>query len=268
MIPYFQFIQFHIGPIPINIWGSMVALGIIVGLTVSSKEAKRRGLDVQVFLDMAFWSLFAALIGSRVLYVVTQWEFYSEDFLGVFRIWEGGMAITGGFFGAVLAGYLFLKKKKLNILQYVDVAIFGLPVGLFIGRIGCFLIYDHPGIATNFFLGQKAIDGIIRHNHGLYLSINGFILAVVFFILWKKNSDRPDGFYPAVFLIWYGMIRFILDFFRAYELAGFTDSRLLGLTTAQYIAVIMFVGGLTLWYSVVRKNLQEHAKREKTKNNT
>lgn len=252
MIPYFTVELFYLGPVPIRIWGLLVAAGILIGLFVSVWAAKKRGLDSERLIDMAFWVVLSSLVGGRLVHILLHLQRYIDDPVAIFKIWQGGMTVTGGFIGAALAAWLYLRAKKLSFLEYGDAAIFGLPVGLWIGRLGCFFVYDHPGTVTSFFLGQHYADGLIRHNHGLYLSINGLLLAVAFFILLKQKLNRPNGFYIAFFLVWYGVVRFILDFFRAYDLPV-TDPRYLGLTVAQYTAILMVALGGYLWYFIYRK---------------
>lgn len=252
MIPYFQWTKFYIGPIPINVWGLMVAIGIVLGLWVAVRVAKQKGLDPQIMLDLGFWSVVAALVGARILYVLSEIQTYRTNPIDVFKVWEGGMSISGGFIGAVIAALVFARIKKMPLLKYVEAALIGLPLGLGCGRIGCFLIHDHPGTPTSSFLGQEYADGIVRFNHGLLLSINGFVMALVFWILWKRNPNRKKGFFTIIFLAWYGVMRFVLDFFRAYDLPN-SDARIAGLTWAQYIAVVMVAGAVVLWYGVYRK---------------
>ena len=120
-----------------------------------------------------------------------------------------------------------------------------MPVGLWIGRIGCFLIHDHPGTATDFALGVEYPDGVVRHDHGLYLSINGLLMAIVFFILARK--ERPTGFYIGLFSIWYGVVRFTLDYWRI------GDVRYAGLTPAQYFSIALAVFGMWLLYRIKKQ---------------
>jgi len=136
-----------------------------------------------------------------------------------------------------------LRRKKVDVYAYVDTAMFGLPLGLFIGRIGCFLIHDHPGTLTDFALGVKYPDGV-RHDHGLYLSINGLILFLLF--LWLARKQVKTGTYLIVFLGWYGVMRFFLDFLRATD-GAIVDTRYLGLTPAQYASLVMVALGLWIW---------------------
>ncbi|MBI2411299.1 MAG: prolipoprotein diacylglyceryl transferase [Candidatus Kerfeldbacteria bacterium] len=251
MLPYFQWVQFSLGPLTIHIWGLMVALGIIAGFAVARYAARVRGLDQGVVADLAFWVILASFIGGRLVFVFSEFSYYVHHLLEIFKIWKGGMSISGGFIGAALAGWFVLHRRQLSFFEYADVCVFGLPLGMAIGRLGCFFIFDHPGTPTTFFLGQKYIDGIVRHNHGLYLSIDGLILAMIFFFLWLTRPQRNPGFYSIFFLFFYGITRFVLDFWRATDLP-FSDTRFFHLTVAQYLSLVMVVFGAVLWYALYR----------------
>lgn len=248
MIPYVQWEQFSVGPLTIQVWGLFVALGMAVGLAIAVWCARQRQLNPNHIMDMGFWIVLSSMIFSRVLYVLTEWQTYSENPFDVFRIWEGGLSITGGFLGAVIAALIYTRRKQISFWEYGECCVFGLPIGLFIGRIGCFLIYDHPGTPTSFILGQTYLDGIVRHNHGLYLSIQGLVIAVLFFVLYIRNRKRGRGFYSSLFLIVYGVSRFILDFWRATDLP-FADARYWHLTVAQYVSIVMVAAGVWIWYN-------------------
>ncbi len=242
MIPYIQFTVFSIGPIPLQVWGFMVALGIFAGTFVATRMARKRGQDESIIWDVAFWSVIGAFLVARLFHVFYEPVFYFAKPLEIFQIWHGGFSVMGGFLGAAIFGVLYLRKKQVDVMAYVDTTIFGLPLGLGIGRIGCFLIHDHPGTLTNFVLGVRYPDGI-RHDHGLYLSLNGFLLFLVF--LWLARKNATHGTYLMVFLLWYGVVRFILDFFRATD-GTIVDVRYGALTPAQYSSLVMIAGGIWL----------------------
>ncbi len=237
MIPYVEWTQFHIGPLTLYVWGLFVALGFIIGGFVSARFAKSQGLKEKIIYDLLIWVILAGIIGGRLGYIF----FYDasevlENPAAIFAIWNGGMSVFGGLIGALITAILYLKKKKVDVFRYAEASLFGLPIGLWIGRIGCFLIHDHPGTATDFALGVEYPDGVIRHDHGLYLSLNGLAMAIVFF--WLARKKRPLGIYISVFMIWYGIVRFILDFYRINEV------KYAGLTPGQYLAACLFVAGL------------------------
>ena len=246
MIPYIELTTFHIGPIPMQVWGLLVAAGILVGLLVSARRAKRLGLDKKHVYEAASWIIIAALLGGRLVYsFIYDISTTIQDPLNVIRVWDGGASIIGGFLGALIAAIWYFRKHGLDVWAYSDATIFGLPIGLFIGRIGCFLIHDHPGTLTDFVLGVQYPDGAVRHDHGLYLAINGLVLAIIFAVM--SRFKMPKGMYMAVFAAWYGCVRFWLDFTRV------IDTTYLGLTPAQYASIGLFVAGLAGIYIFLRR---------------
>ena len=250
MIPWFQYQTINAGFLKLNVWGILVSLGFLVGMVVVYFELKKKKLDASRVYDLAFWIILFALVGSRMLYVLENISVYLSSPFDILKLWQGGMSVYGGFIGATLAAVIYLKRHKLDFWQYADAVIFGLPLGLFIGRLGCFLIHDHPGVKTNFFLGVAYPDGV-RYDLGLCLSINGLILFLFFLILHRR--EWFSGFYVATFAIWYGVARFFLDFLRARDLIG-TDPRYFGLTLAQYLSIVLFATGCMLFYKLKTKN--------------
>jgi phosphatidylglycerol---prolipoprotein diacylglyceryl transferase len=238
MIPYFQFTTISLAGISIQVWGTFVAIGLLIGMWTSARFAKRRGLDAEHIYDAAFWIFLTSFIGARIVHILFyDLNFYASNPEEIIAIWHGGFSVIGGFVGAIAAFVMYTKRKRLNWRSYVDPFIYGLPLGLGIGRIGCFLIHDHPGTATDFFLGVKNQSGVgAFHDHGLYLSVNAFVLAFVFYVLAKK--PRSAGFFAQVFLIWYGIVRFTLDFWRT------VDATYFGVTPAQYVSFAMAVTGI------------------------
>jgi len=243
MLPYFSLVTIPLGPITIQVWGLLVALGIMAGALVSERFAKKRGISSRFFWDMVFWMLIGAFVGARLFFVAayTPAHFFSHP-LEVFALWQGGWSMMGGYLGAAVVAIFFFVRKHLPFLATADAFIFGLPLGIGIGRLGCFLIHDHPGTPTHFFLGVLYPDGIIRHDHGFYLSLIGFVVFLLFWIM--KKYPRKGGDFVMTFLAIEGVSRFFLDFLRT------TDTRYLGLTPAQYLGMIFF--GLAVWLFVKR----------------
>ena len=247
MIPYFELTAIYLGPIPLYTWGFFVALGILVGLFVAGRRATALGLSKTLVYDLGTYVIVGALVGARLMHsFVYAWSDTIQDPFELFRVWHGGFSVTGGFLGALLVGVWYLRRQGVDVWRYADATLFGLPIGLGIGRIGCFLIHDHPGTATDFALAVQYPDGTSRHDHGLYLAINGFVLAFVFWLMSRRSW--PTGTYLAVFGIWYGVVRFWLDFYRA------ADTTYWGLTPAQYVSAGFVVAGLVgVWY-LIRKH--------------
>ena len=259
MIPYIGLTTIHLGPIPIQVWGTFVALGIAVGLWVAGKRGEKLGLEKKLIYDLGTYAVLGGILGARIMHSwVYEFSATVQDPLEFFRVWHGGFSITGGFLGALAVGFWYLKKKRVNVWRYVDATLFGLPIGLAVGRIGCFLIHDHPGTVTDFALAVQYEDGPTRHDHGLYLSINGFLMMFVFWAM--SRYKLPVGMYLAVFGVWYGAVRFWLDFYRA------VDARYFGLTPAQYVGLAMMVAGIWgLWHILRHKETRDKIRQQFTK---
>lgn len=243
MIPFFQWTHFSLFSIPIQVWGLMVALGFLIGAKVAESHLKRLKLEEKVVGEMLGWMALSAIIFSRLFHVLFyEPESYLAQPAEIFRIWEGGMSIYGGILAATVTAVLMLRRRKLDVWKYADAIIFGLPIGLAIGRLGCFFIHDHPGTATDFFLGIKYPDGTTRHDLGLYESLSSLALFLFFLVLYKKRVQQ--GWYLATFALWYGATRFFMDFLRV------IDTRYLGLTPAQYLSIALFIFGIVCAFRI------------------
>jgi len=244
MIPWFQFTSFQIGFVTIQVWGLFVAMGILVATWVAARRLERHGIHAEEMWNFSFWVIVSAMIGARIFHMVYEPALFLAQPLEFFRVWHGGFSEMGGFLGALIPTYFFWKKHKTNFLVMADCAAFALPLGFGVGRIGCFLIHDHPGTLTHFMLGVKYPDGI-RHDHGLYLAIEGFLLFLLFVLLDKKQA-RPGTFVIAFFAL-HGIVRFFLDFLRI------NDVRYAFLTPAQFTAVGMVIGAGVFWNQFASK---------------
>jgi len=249
MIPFFEFEKIMVGSITIHVWGLMVALGTGVATFYAYKLAGRYLLSQAIVLDMTIWILAGAFIGARLFYAI----FYEPAYFmahpeNIIKIWQGGLASSGGFIGALSAIYLFAKARKLkfnDLLPYFDILAVSLWLGWGIGRIGCFLTHLHPGKITNFFLAVNYPGGA-RFDLGLYESIVGFIIFTIFAIMFKRLIKKRWGLVALYSAASYLIIRFFLDFLRALpeEYPG-GDVRYWALTPAQW-AALAALGGLGL----------------------
>lgn len=245
MIPYFQVTKFNFGFFYLQMWGTFAALGFLAGIIAAYLKARKRGIVADQILDISFWIILSSFLGARLFYVVGNIKFFLENPIEVLKIWDGGLVFYGGFFGAVIAFFIFVKLKKIFFWDLAEPIVFSLPLGLFMGRIGCFLIHDHIGKITNVPWGIKYLDGTIRHETSLYESLSSLLLFIIFLILSRFSWSNKKGFFTTFFMLWYGATRFITDFFRADDLP-FSDSRWFGLTFAQYLSLLLFIIGLYL----------------------
>lgn len=251
MIPYFTLTRIPLGPLTIQVWGLFVAIGLAVAAAYAARLAVRAKLDKSAMLDFALAIIVAALVGSRVFYVLAYDPgILTSDPLEALRVWHGGFSSFGGFIGAAVAAVWFAKKRHINFTRYGDIAAYVLPLGYGIGRIGCFLIHDHLGVLCPMCaLAVQFPDGA-RLDHGLLLSLTGFGIFAVFVAV-RRFSRREPGAgsmtYLPLFMLLYGCVRFVLDFFRARDLA-IVDAHYFGLTPAQYGCLALVAGGIALFF--------------------
>ena len=257
MIPYFQWQSFGVGPVVIQVWGLFVALGMLLGLYLSYRQALRRGLDAQAMSDAASWALLWAIVGGRLLYVLAYDIGLLAEPLSIFRIWDGGMSALGGFLGGGLSFFVFCRRRCLPALDYLNAAAYGLPWGYAVGRIGCFLIHDHPGIASGAWLAVN-FPGGPRLDLGLFHAFLGLAIGLAFWRLEKAAAGRPVP-YLALFLIIYGFGRLALDFLRSWDPAV-SDARLWGLTPAQILSLPMVFAGSWLLDNPPHRTVWQKAK--------
>lgn len=247
MIPYFEWKTFDFGPLTLQVWGMWVAFGMLLSLFILQKIAKKFNLDSQKMLDVSVWMIVSGIIFSR-LFVVLFYDptFYFSHPLEIIKVWNGGLSSFGGLFGAVVAFFVFAKRKaipKINWIKMADALSFSALFGWILGRIGCLFIHDHIGRPCDCFLAVKFPDGP-RLEMALLEILALLPLALLFFFSHKKQ--KPVGWFTSVLFVYYGLMRFILDFFRATDIAG-ADARYFGLTPGQYSAILLVGVGMWLW---------------------
>lgn len=248
MIPFFGLMSFHLGPLTIQVWGLCVAAGIVAALLFFSSQAKKKGLNPERVLDISVPVLIGAFVMARVVHVLFyDGAFYRANPGEIVAVWHGGLSSLGGFIGATLGALWFMRRRKLSradFLPYLDLGVLSLWLGWGIGRIGCFLIHDHPGTLTHFIGGVRYPDGV-RHDLGLYESVLGFSLFIVFYAFQDRLTKKGRGVLAAVSILCYGVVRFGLDFLRT------IDIRYFGLTPAQW-GMGLVVIALTWWLTFGR----------------
>jgi len=239
-MPYFSFEKIQIGSITIYVLGLFIALGFLISFIFVLKKNK---VDRNLILDSFTWLLVGAIIGLRLGYVLQYLDEFSNP-IDIFKVWEGGMTFHGGLLGLLIAGILFAKIKKISFKKFLSIAdqfsLFA-PLGIAIGRIGCFLVNGHQGSLA--FWGIVWPDGTIRHNVALYLIIANLI---IFLILKLSKFHKPGSLFFS-FLILYSISRFFLDFTRSTGTI-LSDPRYYGLSTAQWLSIIIILGIIVIRY--------------------
>jgi phosphatidylglycerol---prolipoprotein diacylglyceryl transferase len=152
--------RIRIGPLAISPHGIGIAVGYLAGAWWMVREGRKRGLDDEKVGSLVLWALVGAIVGARFFYVLGHLEDY-DSFGEMIAIWEGGISLVGGIFGAVLLAYPFMRRYGYRFFQVMDSAAIGLAFGIMVGRIGDLVIGDHLGKPTDFFLGWAYRGGIL-----------------------------------------------------------------------------------------------------------
>lgn len=200
-----------IGGIHIYLFGLTIALGMLVGYFVATKEITRKRLDEDIFSTLSLYVIVFSIIGARLYYVsVFDPEFYFSNPIQIFMLRNGGLSIQGGIIGGVLAGLIYLKHKNSNFKDYADAFVPGLAIGQFIGRIGC----DVFGIPMNgIYPWGKLINGTLLHPVQIYEALLDLIL---FAWLWvRRDNIKFKGQLFVEYIILFGIIRGLIEFFRS-----------------------------------------------------
>jgi phosphatidylglycerol---prolipoprotein diacylglyceryl transferase len=229
-------ILFHIGSLPIRSYGLMMAIAFLVGIWVARRRAVARGYDPDVIIDLSVVVIIVSILGARLAYVLVRWPHYVNDIAGIFRIWEGGLALYGGVIAGTVAGLWFFHRRGINIWAGADIVAPSLALGVAIGRIGCFLNGCCFGNACEApwgvvfppdSLAGMTSPGVHVHPTELYESA---LALLIFAILIAVDRRRHfDGFLLWLFVLLLAVARFFIDPLRHYD----TESIALSLGSFQ-----------------------------------
>jgi len=241
-----------IGPVDLYWYGAMYAISFLLIDYLMKREVVRdTTLELNVsFIDqIVFISIVSVIIGGRLGYVLFyNIEYYAENFNKIFYIWEGGMSFHGALVG-VYVGLLFLSiTNKIKFFKLSDFLVTFIPIGLFLGRIGNFINSELYGSPTNTSWGVvfPMIDSVPRHPSMLYEAfLEGIVLYLILFFF--KKTKPSTGILTAIFLIFYSVFRFCVEFVRVPDQhIGYIYST--WLTTGMILCVPMFFIGMLIYY--------------------
>jgi phosphatidylglycerol---prolipoprotein diacylglyceryl transferase len=212
-------IMFKLGSLSIHTYGFFLALGMLAGIFMARVEARRYQLDPDKIMDLCFYIVIAAIVGSRLFYVLTYPDLYISEPIEIFKIWNGGLVFYGGFIGAAIVVIIYLKLYQLPLGKISDIAGVAMPLGHFFGRIGCFFagccygkICPMPWAVTFRNPDSLAPLNIPLHPTQLYESAAN--LMVFFIMLACRPYKRFDGQLFLIYIALYGINRSIIEMFR------------------------------------------------------
>ena len=253
---------FTIFGIDIQWYSILILIGIVIGLILLEKEAKKFKYPKDLIFNICFWAIIMGIIGARLYYVIFNFSYYSNNLLEIFAIWNGGLAIHGGIIAGVLTVLFFAKKYHLNFLKLLDMAAPSLILAQAIGRWGNFFNGEAHGIATthtelkNLLIPEFVIDGMniggVYYLPTFYFESLWCLLGFIILLIIRRLKYIKVGATTCIYLMWYSLGRFFIVAWR-------TDSLMIGgFKVAQIISIILFITGLVYLIYLSRKGKYEN----------
>jgi phosphatidylglycerol:prolipoprotein diacylglycerol transferase len=245
-------------------YGVLVAAAFLTGILWATRRARRAGLPTFPFFEMGIYGGVACIIGARFLYVLTEWPHFSKHPGEIFRLWDGGLIFYGGTIAALLFTFFFLRGLRLPLWKSFDIYGPSLPLGLAIGRLGCFLNGCCYGLRSDtwgisfpsahhppVFL-QQVRDGLIKIDSlstlpvlptQLFSAAAG--LGILCVLLWLEQKPRFPGFLFWAFILLYSLARGVIEFFRYHDpgemLPAFSPLSLSQVISLAFILLSLFM---------------------------
>tara|TARA_B100001029_G_scaffold179821_1_gene191346 strand:- start:4418 stop:5188 length:771 start_codon:yes stop_codon:yes gene_type:complete len=251
----FDPVAFAVFNLEIRWYSLSYIFGIIFGWTYCKKKLIENKVIQKIFDDYIVYLIIGIILGGRIGYVfIYNSSYYLSNISEIIKIWEGGMSFHGAVIGIVTATYLFSKKHKVSIFYLLDLVALSSPIGIFFGRISNFINSELYGRETEVFWSTKfvLIDNLSRHPSQIYEAIfEGLILFIILnFIISRDN--KKDGYISSLFLIFYSVFRFFIEFTR--EPDAQIGLIMFNLSMGQIISIIVLFVGVILWK--FKKNAQ------------
>lgn len=259
-----------IGDFSIAYYGIVIACGMLSGLYLATRLAKKTKQNPDTYYDLAIWAIIFSLIGARLYYVAFQWDYYKEDLLRILQVRQGGLAIYGGVIAGTITTFVFAKIKKINFRLMADTAGPGLLLGQCIGRWGNFFNREaFGGYCDNIFAMQlpvsavrrgeiteelwkhvQVIDGVSYiqvHPTFLYESLWNLILLIIILLYYKHK--KFDGEIFLIYMLGYGIGRFWIESLRTDQLV----LPVLGIPVSMVVAAVMVIIAILFMFIGRRK---------------
>jgi phosphatidylglycerol:prolipoprotein diacylglycerol transferase len=246
-------VAIHLGPIAIRWYGLTYLFGaLLVYLQLQSKRSRARtGMTVEQAQEFVVYAMIGVIIGGRVLYLIADMltpggnpaSFYLQHPLEIIAIWHGGMAFHGGLIGAIVGGWLFLRRHHVSFYRLADETSLWIPVAITLTRMANFINGELPGRVTDSPIGFL-FPNVAGYRYPSVLFEAAGMLVLVLPAVWLLHAwkGRRDGIVWWAFIAGYGLVRTVVEFYREPGIVWF------GLTAAQYLTIVMFVlGAVMMW---------------------
>jgi phosphatidylglycerol:prolipoprotein diacylglycerol transferase len=270
--------------VPLHTYGLLIASAFLAGIWLAQREGRRRGQDPERIADLSFWILVAALVGSRVYFILVNWGDYFGDHAlvatpfgripRILAVWEGGLVFYGGFIGAALTALWYLRRHRMAFLPYADTLIPSVAFGHFLGRLGCFaagccwgeVAHGHLPWAARFppaslayqsfasrphpeaFLAPDRLATLPLHPVQLYEAFGELAIFLVL-VLVVRPRKRFHGQVLAAWLLAYAVLRTVVELFRGDVERGVVA----GLGVGQWTSLAILAAGAAVWARASRR---------------
>ena len=230
-------------------WYSLAYIfGIIFAWIYCKKILINNQYYSKLFDDLISYIIIGIILGGRLGYVLFyNAKYYLNNLIEIPMIWQGGMSFHGGLIGVLFATIIFSNKHNVNKYIFLDLIAVSAPIGIFLGRISNFINSELYGRETDVFWSVvfTKVDNLSRHPSQMYEAfLEGLILFIIMFLFTKKNYLLRPGLISSLFLIYYSLFRFAVEFYRVPdEQIGFI---FLNLTMGQIISLIFLSSGFYL----------------------
>ena len=241
----FQIMSFEIR------WYSLAYIfGIIIGWSLCKKIFIKDTKINEKFDDYLTYLILGIIIGGRLGYILFyNFNYYLNNFFDIFKIWQGGMSFHGGLLGIIVASIIFGKKNNQDPFIYMDLASLVAPIGIFFGRLANFINSELYGTVSNipWSVIFVKVDNLSRHPSQLYEAIlEGIILFLILMHFRKKNYLTKPGLISGLFLIFYSIFRFFVEFYRVPdEQIGYLA---FNLSMGQIISLVFLIIGTIIFF--------------------
>ena len=245
----FDPVAFQVFSLEIRWYSLSYVVGLIIGWIYCNKFLIKDQAKKNLFDDYITYIIIGIIIGGRLGYVIIyNPTYYLKNIVEIPMIWNGGMSFHGAVIGVILSTTIFCKKNNQNIFYYLDLVALSSPIGIFLGRISNFINSELYGRESDIIWSVKfiQIDNLNRHPSQIYEAIfEGIILFVILNLFYKKFSEKT-GLISSLFIIFYSVFRFIIEFTR--EPDTHIGLLMFDISMGQTISVIFFVAGTILFY--------------------
>lgn len=250
-----------IGKFTIHGYGLMIAIGVLVCIALAVSRAKKYNLREEAVLDIAIYGLIAGFIGAKLLFVIVEFKDFLKNPLGL--LGSEGFVVYGGIIFGALAAIIYCKWKHYKFLEYFDLCAPSIALAQGFGRIGCFLAGCCYGKETTSFLGVTfpegcfAPAGVKLLPTQLFSSAGDFLITGI--LLWYYKRNKVTGNVGALYMLLYGIGRFLIEFLRSDDRGGFGI-----FSTSQWISFVIVAGAFLLFWKNKQnadKNKEEQAEK-------